>query len=109
MGRCQIAHAKHIWESERFKHQRQKFDRRLTEFLTSNDFLTLSVTETKIAEFANSVDLDDVAHHEPHHLDLHCLPSDPQLLNMIYLVLTIFLKFADENFVICFSVVKELS
>ena len=26
--------------------------------------------ETKIAEFANSVDLDEVAH-----LDLHCLPS----------------------------------
>ena len=31
--------------------------------------------ETKIAEFANSVDLDEVAHNEPPHLDLHCLPS----------------------------------
>ena len=31
--------------------------------------------ETKIAEFANGVDLDEVAHHEPPHLDLHCLPS----------------------------------
>ena len=30
---------------------------------------------TKIAEFANSVDLDEVAHYEPPHLDLHCLPS----------------------------------
>ena len=30
---------------------------------------------TKIAEFANSVDLDEVAHDEPPHLDLHCLPS----------------------------------
>ena len=37
--------------------------------------LTLQVPETKIAEFANNVDLDEVAHHEPPHLDLHCLPS----------------------------------
>ena len=34
----------------------------------------LSTTETKIAEFANSVDLDEVAHNEPPHLDLHCCP-----------------------------------
>ena len=33
------------------------------------------VPETKLAEFANSVDLDEVAHHEPPHLDLHCLRS----------------------------------
>ena len=32
-------------------------------------------SETKIAEFANSIDLDEVAHHEPPHLELHCLPS----------------------------------
>ena len=31
--------------------------------------------ETKIAELANSVDLDEVAHNEPSHLDLHYLPS----------------------------------
>ena len=37
--------------------------------------LTLHVLETKIAEFANSVDLDEVAHDEPPHQDLHCLPS----------------------------------
>ena len=37
--------------------------------------LTLSLPETKIADFANSVDLDEVAHHEPPHLDLHCFPS----------------------------------
>ena len=36
--------------------------------------LTLKVPETKIAEFANSVDLDEVAHDEPPHLDLHCSP-----------------------------------
>ena len=37
--------------------------------------LTLYVPETKIAEFANSLDLDEVAHNEPPHLDLHCFPS----------------------------------
>ena len=37
--------------------------------------LTLYVTARKIAEFANSVHLDEVAHDEPPHLDLHCLPS----------------------------------
>ena len=29
----------------------------------------------KIVEFANSVDPGEVAHDEPPHLDLHCLPS----------------------------------
>ena len=28
-----------------------------------------------MAEFANSVDLDEVAHNEPPHQDLHCLSS----------------------------------
>ena len=37
--------------------------------------LTLFVPETKIAEFAKSVDPDEVAHNEPPRLDLHCLPS----------------------------------
>ena len=37
--------------------------------------LTLSVPETKIAECANSRDLDEVAHNEPPHPDLLCLPS----------------------------------
>ena len=36
---------------------------------------TLYLPVTKLAEFANSVDLDEVAHYEPPHLDLHCLPS----------------------------------
>ena len=36
---------------------------------------TLKLPETHIAEFANSVDLDEVAHVEPPHLDLHYLPS----------------------------------
>ena len=38
-------------------------------------FLTLQVPGTKTAEFANSVDLDEMAYHESPHLDLHCLPS----------------------------------
>ena len=37
--------------------------------------LTLQVPEVKITDFANSVDVDEVAHHEPPHPDLHCLPS----------------------------------
>ena len=32
------------------------------------------IPETKIAEFANSVDLDEVAHNEPTHLNLNCFP-----------------------------------
>ena len=32
-------------------------------------------SETKITEFANSIDLDEMAHNEPPHLNLHSLPS----------------------------------
>ena len=28
----------------------------------------------KKIKFANSIDIDEVAHNEPPHLDLHCLP-----------------------------------
>ena len=31
--------------------------------------------KTRVGEFADSVDPDEVAHNEPPHLDLHCLPS----------------------------------
>ena len=54
--------------------------------------LTLIVPGVKIAEFANSIDLDEVAHDEPNcvdldevahdeppHPDLHCLPSSLQV------------------------------
>ena len=38
--------------------------------------LTFKAPEMKIAEFAEkSVDPDEVAHNEPPHLDLHCLPT----------------------------------
>ena len=35
----------------------------------------MRIPETKITEFANSIDPDEVAHHDPPHLDLCCLPS----------------------------------
>ena len=34
-----------------------------------------AISEMKIAEFENNVDLDEVAHNEPPHLDLSLLPS----------------------------------
>ena len=34
------------------------------------------VPDTKLAEFANSLDLNEVAHNEPPHLDLHSLPAN---------------------------------
>ena len=36
---------------------------------------------TKTAEFANSVDLDEVAQNEPPHQDLHCLPSNIHVIS----------------------------
>ena len=38
-------------------------------------FLTSKVPNTRIAEFANTVDPDETAHDEPSHQDLQCLPS----------------------------------
>ena len=42
---------------------------------TWHKWVTPELTEMKIAEFANIIDLDEVVHNEPLHLDLHCLPS----------------------------------
>ena len=36
----------------------------------------VNTSEMKTAEFANSPDLDEVAHNEPPHIDLHSLPSN---------------------------------
>ena len=43
----------------------------------STQSVNINLVEMKIAdsEFADSVDLGEVAHHEPPHLDLHCLSS----------------------------------
>ena len=69
-------------------------------------FLTLKVPETKIAEFANSVDFDEVAHNEPPHLNLQYLLCSLWILNMIWFGLNNFWKFADENIVVCFLVTQ---
>ena len=37
--------------------------------------LTLKVLNTTIAESANTIGPDEMAHNEPSHLDLQCLPS----------------------------------
>ena len=52
-------------------------------FVVSRLILLVIRDVTKIAEFANSIDLDEVAHNEPPHLDLHCLPSSFLILNMV--------------------------
>ena len=36
--------------------------------------LTLSALQAETTLFANSVDPDEMAHNEPSHQDLHCLP-----------------------------------
>ena len=41
----------------------------------TNECLTLSVPETKITEFANSVDIGQVAYNEPPYLDPHSMRS----------------------------------
>ena len=60
-------------------HSRKKIPLRLlqvndTKFHPCTVGLALNYQRQKIAEFANSIDLDEVAHNEPPHLDLHCLP-----------------------------------
>ena len=37
-------------------------------------YLLMYHAETKIAEFANNVEVGEVVHNGPSHLDLHCLP-----------------------------------
>ena len=38
----------------------------------------------QIIEFANSIDLDEVAHNESPHVDLHCLPCNLRILNITF-------------------------
>ena len=53
----------------------------MTELLSFKGIILLNslTTRDENAEFANSVDLDKVAPH----LDLHCLPSNLWILNML--------------------------
>ena len=57
------------------------------------------------AEFANSVDLDEVTHNEPPHLDLHCLPFS--LNSQYYSIYSLDLTFF-EILQICFLVLQPL-
>ena len=51
---------------------------------------------TTKAEFANTVDPDEMAHHEPSYLDIQCLPSSILIYNLIQFELKVFfLNFAD--------------
>ena len=45
--------------------------------------LTFTAPQMKKVEFANRVDLDEVAYNEPPHLNLHCLSSGLRNLNRI--------------------------
>ena len=55
------------------KNKSKQLKCRLLQFLFGA--FTPEVPEKQIAKFANSVDLDEVAHNEPPHLDPHCLPT----------------------------------
>ena len=52
----------------------------------------------KIYAFANTVDPDEVAHNEPPHLDLHCLPVFFKFSVLYCLDEYIFLKFCRYQF-----------
>ena len=54
---------------------------------------------TKIAIFANRVDLDEVAHHEPPHLDPHCFSPSLRIINICIAWMEHILNAADVNFV----------
>ena len=47
-----------------------------------NKKLPLEACKTKIVQFANSIDPDEVAHNEPSHLGLHYLLYSLRALNM---------------------------
>ena len=73
-------------KQERQKEKQAEEAKREAEEREKNRFLNLSDREkvslpTKstqetihVAEFSDSIDSDEVAHDEPPHLDLHCLP-----------------------------------
>ena len=57
--------------------------------------LTRKAPNTTIAVFANTVDPDEMAHNEPSHLDLQCLPSSLWFFNKIQFILKVFPNFAE--------------
>ena len=56
--------------------------------------LSLKAPNTTKAEFADTVDPDDMAHNEQSHLDLQCLPSSPLIFNIIHFKLEVLGNFA---------------
>ena len=73
-------------------------------------FLNFKAPYTTKAEFANTVDPDETAHHEPSHLDLQCLSSSPFIFNIIKLFeLKVFENFADVILSSAFLALYELT
>ena len=63
---------------------------RICSFRSKLFSLALQAPKVKIVELANSVDPDEVAHNEPPYLNLHFLPCNVRILNMISLGQDIF-------------------
>ena len=55
-----------------------------TKWMVQMSSIIIKVLKAKV-EFANSIDLDETAHYELPHLDLHCLITIFWILDMIYL------------------------
>ena len=63
---------------------------------------------TTKAEFANTVDPDEIAHNEQSHLDLQCLPSSPLIFNIIQFELKCFGNFTDISLLSAFLAFYDL-
>ena len=60
--------------------------------------LAFKAPNITIAEFANTVDSDEMAHNEASHLDLQCLPSSLLVFNIIQFELKIILEILQSLF-----------
>ena len=74
----------------------------ILKFYVFIQLLALRVSNTTKAEFANAVDPDEMAHYEPSHLNLQCLPTGLWIFNMIQYELKDFLKNCRRNTIVCF-------
>ena len=70
--------------------------------MSNSQTLILNAPKTKIVEFANNVDPDEVAHNEPPYIGLHCLPTCLSRLSTMWLGQNFSLKFRRLRFVVCF-------
>ena len=70
--------------------------------------LTRKAPNTTIADFANTVDTNEIAHNEPSHLDLQCLPTSLSFFNIIQFILKVFQNFADVILLSAFLALYEL-